>query len=316
MGALNSKSATLARNASVDAKAAATWKGNTDAQGTDERTFSGMQAPYVLPNDVKEGNRLNLQHHLIRQQFGGPNYFGVTGEQLKKGLTVLDIGCGSGIWLAEMHRDFPAGSYFGADISTTAFAETFKDLAGSDKIQLVEGNVLERLPFGDNTFDFVHQQFLVYGVPEAKWPHVIAEIHRVLKPGGVADLIEPVALFSNHDTPSKLEADMRRILNDLFKARGINVSIAWDLAGMIRKDGRFADIIERKKQAPFGWGGETGDLWKMDGGKVMASLKPFMSSALGIPAEEWESTMEKFLSDASKNRAYMNIIRVTASKLQ
>ncbi|KAI8803287.1 hypothetical protein BJ742DRAFT_830045 [Cladochytrium replicatum] len=44
---------------------------------------------------------------------------------------------------------------------------------------LLHGNVLEKLPFGDNTFDYVHQELLAFGIPEAKWPLVISEIDRV-----------------------------------------------------------------------------------------------------------------------------------------
>ncbi|KAI8805499.1 S-adenosyl-L-methionine-dependent methyltransferase [Cladochytrium replicatum] len=211
----------------VDAAVAANWTAPdaTHSANEDGRTFhSEKNAPYVLPDDVKEGSRLNLQHHLFRATFGGPNYSGITKEKLEKGLSVLDVGCGTGIWLAEMHRDFPSGRYYGVDIAKTAWAETFKDIS-EGSIKLLQGNVLERLPFEDNTFDYVHQQLLVLAVPEPKWPVVVSELCRVLKPGGILDLVEVNAVYDNQETPSKRVTQFWQTVTELFKARGINLRI-------------------------------------------------------------------------------------------
>ncbi|KAI8808815.1 hypothetical protein BJ742DRAFT_261191 [Cladochytrium replicatum] len=67
---------------------------------------------------------------------------------------------------------------------------TFQDASGTGKIHLLEGNVMQRTPFEDNIFDYVHQQYLVLGLPEAAWPAVIFELCRVLKPGGYLDLVD------------------------------------------------------------------------------------------------------------------------------
>ncbi|KAI8804341.1 S-adenosyl-L-methionine-dependent methyltransferase [Cladochytrium replicatum] len=299
--------------AAVNTQAAATWVGN-EADAQDGRTFHEAVAPYVLPNDIKEGSRLNLQHHLIRQLYGGPNYAGVSEADLRKGINVLDVGCGTGIWLAEMNRDFPSGRYFGVDITSTAWAETFQEIAGPNEINLVQANVMERLPFDDNTFDYVHQQLLVFGVPDAKWPGVIAELHRVLKPGGILHLVEITTLFSNYGTPSQLEKDMRRLSTGLFQARGFNVNIAQELPGFVRNHGGFDKISVAPKEVPCGWGGEIGQLWMMDMSKALVSLKPFMAPALGIPLEQWDPTMETFIENAGNNKAFINVVQVTAAK--
>lgn len=52
------------------------------------------------------------------------------------------------------------------------------------------GNVLEGLPYPDNTFDFVHMRLFVFGLREIEWPKAIKEVLRVTKPGGFIQFIE------------------------------------------------------------------------------------------------------------------------------
>ncbi|CAG8845284.1 5950_t:CDS:2, partial [Racocetra persica] len=81
---------------------------------------------------------------------------------------------------------YPSTKVVGVDISpyqpTTIKPKNF---------EFVMANVEERLPFDDNTFDFVFQRYLVFGLSKEKWPQVINELVRVLKPGGLLELCEP-----------------------------------------------------------------------------------------------------------------------------
>ncbi|KAI8808771.1 S-adenosyl-L-methionine-dependent methyltransferase [Cladochytrium replicatum] len=302
----------------VNAEAAAAWAVPEPTHGSNadgRRYHSEKNAPYVLPDDVKEGARLNLQHHLLRQLWGGPNYAGVTEAELQRGLKVLDSGCGSGIWLAEMQRDFPNGEYYGSDISTTEFAQNFQSLT-SNKIVLNEGNVLERLPYDDNTFDYVHQQMLIIAIPEQQWPAAIAELCRVLKPGGVLDLVELDPMPQHHGTPAKIQNDRNDLGAGMFKARGIDLHISAKLASLARETGLFEKVDEEGKKANFGWGGEIGVLWKENMKKAQANIAAFATAALGITAEEWEAGDKALDVEDERSRAYLPCYRVTAWKRQ
>ncbi|RCI00883.1 hypothetical protein CU097_015874 [Rhizopus azygosporus] len=49
-----------------------------------------------------------------------------------------------------------------------------------------KGNVIEGLPYEDNTFDFVHMRFFVAALREEnEWPTALGEVIRVTKPGGM-----------------------------------------------------------------------------------------------------------------------------------
>ncbi|CAG8806586.1 1593_t:CDS:2, partial [Gigaspora rosea] len=81
---------------------------------------------------------------------------------------------------------YPTAKIIGIDISSNQPTQ-IKPI----NFEFIKANALEGLPFEDNTFDFVFQRFLVSGYTTDKWPYVISEIVRVLKPGGFVELCEP-----------------------------------------------------------------------------------------------------------------------------
>jgi SAM-dependent methyltransferase len=54
-------------------------------------------APYLLPKDGKEIQRLDYQHFLFRHILQG-NIFAPVDALLQRGGNVLDVGCGTGRW--------------------------------------------------------------------------------------------------------------------------------------------------------------------------------------------------------------------------
>lgn len=63
------------------------------------------------------------------------------------------------------------------------------------------GNVLGKLPFADNTFDFVNLRLFIIALKKHEWPIVVNEAYRILKPGGFIQMVECgmlVSYFSLH----------------------------------------------------------------------------------------------------------------------
>jgi ubiquinone/menaquinone biosynthesis C-methylase UbiE len=58
------------------------------------------------------------------------------------------------------------------------------------------GNVLEGLPFENDTFDMVNFSFFILAFRSEEWSGVIKEIRRVLKPGGFLLSREPGMLVN------------------------------------------------------------------------------------------------------------------------
>jgi demethylmenaquinone methyltransferase/2-methoxy-6-polyprenyl-1,4-benzoquinol methylase/phosphoethanolamine N-methyltransferase len=116
---------------------------------------------------------------------------------LVPGERVLEVGCGTGeIALRAKARTGPTGSVAGIDPSPEmiALARQKAARANLDIDYRVAG--VEALPFADATFDVVLSSLMMHHLPEALQPRALAEIRRVLKPGGrllVVDFTEPTA---------------------------------------------------------------------------------------------------------------------------
>jgi len=136
----------------------------------------------------------------------------VMGEILKKHLQngpkrTLDVGCGTGINLLWMASFFRPESITGCDYSRAAIgwcAEALRSARDQDAIravQLSRGDA-RRLPFSEGSFDLVTSFDVLNHFPEGEAVHAMAEISRVLRPGGLAIIREPAYqwLLSNHDT--------------------------------------------------------------------------------------------------------------------
>ena len=131
------------------------------------------------------------------ESFAGVGYPFAAGV-IREGDRVLDIGSGSGTDALICARlAGPKGNVYGLDMTAEMRAKLLASAkaAGVDNIEVLEGDA-ESIPLPDASVDVVTSNGVLNLVPDK--PRAIAEIHRVLRPGGrvqIADiaLSRPVA---------------------------------------------------------------------------------------------------------------------------
>ena len=100
-------------------------------------------------------------------------------------MRVLDLGCGIGFWVSEFAMR-GLGNLLAADLTERALAITARRLeAYGLKAELSRQNA-EAMTFPDRTFDHVNCQGVIHHTPDTAAS--VAEIARVLKPGGTASI--------------------------------------------------------------------------------------------------------------------------------
>ena len=152
--------------------------------GPEERRYV-EDALYLLPKDLGETNRLDFQHYMLRYALKG-NY----GAPVESPRDILDVGSGTGRWAMDMAQQFPDATVVGMDLQPPAVETRSTPLPVPPNYRFAAGNILERAPFADNSFDFTHQRFLTLAIQAARWPDVVAELLRVTRPGGWVELVE------------------------------------------------------------------------------------------------------------------------------
>ena len=104
----------------------------------------------------------------------------LVGSHLETHSRVLDVGCGQGRILGELLRRGIDAS--GTDTSSAMLDEARRVVSGVD-LRLLEDS---RIPWGDATFDAVSLLTVLTAVPRrGEQHHLVAECHRVLRPGGI-----------------------------------------------------------------------------------------------------------------------------------
>ena len=115
--------------------------------------------------------------------------WGLTYLKVEPAATVLDVGCGGGRTVTKLAELAHRGKVYGVDYSAASVAQstsTNRALIAADRVEIRPASV-SSLPFGDNTFDVVTAVETHYYWPD--FTRDLAEIRRVMKPGGQLALI-------------------------------------------------------------------------------------------------------------------------------
>lgn len=96
---------------------------------------------------------------------------------------ILELGCGNGLLWKECVSRIPAGwDLTLSDLSAGMLDSAWRNLVVTGRNYKFQEIDAQQIPFGNETFDAVIANFMLYHVPDR--PKALSEIKRVLKPGG------------------------------------------------------------------------------------------------------------------------------------
>ncbi len=115
----------------------------------------------------------------------------IEGLELEGGEKVLDVGCGDGFYLHLLSNLNMRLKLMGSDFDENALKTAQKRFG--KKIKLVRADLMEKLPFPNETFDRIVMSEVAEHLPnDVKG---LKEVYRVLKPGGIVCLSVPNANY-------------------------------------------------------------------------------------------------------------------------
>lgn len=254
--------------------------------------------PYLLPKDIEEGSRLNLQHYLLRYAIKS-NFLAPIEEPVQH---ILDVGSGTGIWGQEVARQFPSARIFGLDLEPPQSLTLSASVAlAPPNYHFVEGNVLQGLPFPDQTFHFTHQRMLVLAIPSQEWPSVIREMIRVTRVGGWVELLE-LGGTMYHAGPNTER--MLEMANTFLLRRGFDLHIAERLSILLKQAG-LRQVEHHIIDVPIGsWDTHLGTLLEKDIISSFAAIKAGICTQLQIAPEEYDRLLAALPAEWKKHRTH------------
>ncbi|KAK4957388.1 hypothetical protein LTR10_005350 [Elasticomyces elasticus] len=176
------------------------------------RRYHGYQAgKYYFPNDEKELNRIDIEHHNQRLQMNGALHL----CPLEDPMEILDVGTGSGVWCIEMADLYPTAQVMGIDLSPVQPSWVPPNCRFEvDDFEL-------DWTYGDNRFDMINHRFLIGSISDHS--HFYKQAYTALKPGGWIELVEMEALLYCDDDSVPADSALRKwgqLIHEVFSKMG------------------------------------------------------------------------------------------------
>ncbi|KTD50984.1 class I SAM-dependent methyltransferase [Legionella quateirensis] len=144
-----------------------------------------MTATYILNTNDRARERLSLQHQLYAQSSKSL----IQEAGIKKGMSGLEIGCGSGTMTLELAKLIGLdGSLLAIDLSQSQLEHVQNITSDYSTIRFKLWDVNHISDLGEQ-FDFIYCRMVLHHVADAH--SVIQQMSRCLKPGGMIICEEP-----------------------------------------------------------------------------------------------------------------------------
>ncbi|CAG8825771.1 25608_t:CDS:2, partial [Racocetra persica] len=217
--------------------------------------------------------------------------------------------CGPGTWTIEMARSYQTSMFTGVD-KIPLFPQEKKP----ENAKFLQANVLNGLPFLDDTFDFVYMGLLVTAFTAIEWEKVIPEIVRVTKQGGWIEFMESDFQYYNEGPTTARLTDSLKLF---MKSKGIIGPLDLYILRTMETNERIDKNIKTDERSCFvgKWAGELGQLAIEDITKGWITVKSPMSKLMKIKSREYDEIIATFAKEVEQHKTYFKNWRFFGQKI-
>ena len=165
--------------------------------GRTYHNFSPLSYPF--PNDEREQERLDFQHHIIYNLLHQRLYL----SPVKEKQQVLDLGTGTGIWAIAFADRHPHAMVRGIDLSPIQ-----PNLIPPNCEFMVDDF---NKPWEDKEYDFIFGRMLIGSISDSR--QFLENVYRSLKPGGWLELQDVCTPMSDDNSISPESAYRHWVTN-------------------------------------------------------------------------------------------------------
>ncbi|CAG8677672.1 3291_t:CDS:2 [Gigaspora margarita] len=280
------------------------------------KTYNGRQflneddLNFLLPSDKLEIERSTLSHVLLRHRWNG-NFCSPIKERLNtSGTTMLDVGCGPGLWAIDMGLNHPSSSIIAIDIDPSKFPPNDQC---PPNVCFLTCNAVHGIPFPPNTFDFVNISLMWSAFSEAQWILLIKDLIRVLKYDGWIEFTEPDPALRNGG--KNLTWLLESFANACRDVGGVNIRIYEKIPTYIRAMDELEDLNCMSVNYPVGeWYGCFGK-YSLDNLERLLKAAVYLPKYIGISNEQFNNLLKDYLKEANETKSFIYIYKYFAKKV-
>lgn len=250
---------------------------------------------FVIDESPTEIEWLRLIGPLLTEGTGGlfserANLFGIN--------DILDIGCGPGEWVLAVAAAYPDIQVTGIDVSKTVLDEaaSHAKTRGYENAHFRTMDATLPLDFDNASFDLVNARTIVGFMNPGLWPQLLAEIRRILRPGGVFRITEFSEGLTNSAAATTLWGLFAKALSVTgrsFDPDGRHIGIINQLPKLLREAG-FKDVQMKAHAIEHSAGTARREGWYKNYSIVFKLLKPFVVNAGVMSEAEFDSLYQQF----------------------
>lgn len=214
------------------------------------------EGKYLLPNDIPEQERLDLQHSISVRLFGGLSL-----APIHRPGRVLDLGTGTGIWAIDFAVEHPESDVLGTDLSP------IQPEYVPPNCRFEVDDAEDEWAF-NHKFDYVHARYMTGAFHTAKLPDILRSTYENLNPGGWCEFQDYYAKMQSVDNSlagTALERWNDCLLEGVRRMGKSGTSCTMYKSHMI--DAGLVDVVEQKFALP-------GNPWaKGEDHKILGSMQ-------------------------------------------